>query len=88
MIKEYALAVLDNAIWFGTDGFAEGGSTTSTEGGNSTTIPAAFSDDALDASAGCTSVSGFGAAFIKLPIGECDEAVINVDLLAELLPIV
>lgn len=32
------MAVLDNAVWFGGDGFTEGGTTMISEGGNNTTI--------------------------------------------------
>ena len=62
------MAILDNAIWFGSDGFAETGTTTISEGGNATLITGTFSNDAWDATAGGTNVSDFGAAFVTAPI--------------------
>ncbi len=62
------MATLDNAVWFGIDGFAESGTTTISEGGNSTTITGTFTNDAWDATSNGTNVSGFGSAFITAPI--------------------
>lgn len=62
------MATLDNAIWFGLDGFAEDGTTTVLENGNSTTIVAAFTADAWDASQGGNNVSDFGAFGVTSPI--------------------
>lgn len=62
------MAVLDNAVWIGGSGFAEDGTTTLSEGGNSTTVTGSFTANAWDGSAGGTGVSEFGAAFISAPI--------------------
>ena len=48
------MATLDNAVWFGTDGFAESGTTTISEGGNSTTVTGTFTNDAWDGNANGT----------------------------------
>ncbi|WP_299849546.1 Hint domain-containing protein [uncultured Roseovarius sp.] len=62
------MAVLDNAIWFGGDGFAESGNTTLTENGNTTTVFASFTEDVWDASQGGNNVSDFGAFGVTTPI--------------------
>lgn len=62
------MATLDNAVWFGADGFAEDGATLLSEGGNSTTVTGTFTADAWDATAGGTGISDFGAAFISARI--------------------
>ncbi|MFK7938222.1 MAG: hypothetical protein AB8B82_02500, partial [Roseovarius sp.] len=62
------MAVLDHAIWLSGDGFAEGGTTTITEGGNSTTITGSFTANSWDATANGTGVSDFGAAFVDQPV--------------------
>ena len=62
------MATLDNAVWIGSNGFAQSGTSTVTEGGNSTTITGTFSADAWDNTAGGTGVSDFGAAFVTDPI--------------------
>ncbi|QGX99015.1 hypothetical protein EI983_12345 [Roseovarius faecimaris] len=62
------MAVLDNAVWIGGSGFAESGTTTVSEGGNSTTVTGTFTADAWDATANGTGVSEFGAAFVTEPI--------------------
>lgn len=62
------MAILDNAVWFGGDGFAETGSTAVSEGGNSTTVTGTFSNDAWNGSAGGTGVSGFGAGSVSAPV--------------------
>ncbi|MDF1669126.1 MAG: Hint domain-containing protein [Roseovarius sp.] len=62
------MATLDNAVWLGSDGFAESGTTTLSEGGNSTIVTGTFSNDAWNADAGGTGVSEFGAAFVNSAI--------------------
>lgn len=62
------MAVLDNAIWLtGTGGTAENGSTVISEGGNSTTVTAAFTG-LWDASQNGYNVSEFGAFGVTSPI--------------------
>jgi Ca2+-binding RTX toxin-like protein len=63
------MAILDNAVWIdGGNGFAQDGTTVISEGPNSTTVSASFTDDAWDATSNGTGVSEFGSAFITGPI--------------------
>ena len=63
------MAVLDNAVWLtGPGGTAADGSTTISEGGNSTIVTATFTANAWDASQGGNNVSEFGAFGITAPI--------------------
>ncbi len=63
------MAVLDNAIWInGGTGFADSGSTTLTEGGNSTSITATFTANSWDETQGGNNISEFGAFGVTTPI--------------------
>ncbi|MDD9922205.1 MAG: hypothetical protein OXQ92_08015, partial [Boseongicola sp.] len=63
------MATLDNAIWInGATGFAESGSTTLTESGNSTQITATFTANAWDETQGGNNISEFGAFAVTSPI--------------------
>ncbi len=63
------MAVLDNAIWInGGTGFADSGSTTLSEGGNSTHVTATFTANSWDETQGGNNVSEFGAFAITAPI--------------------
>lgn len=63
------MATLDNAIWINAGtGFAESGSTTISEGGNSTTITGTFTTNAWDETQGGNNVSEFGAFAVTSPI--------------------
>ena len=63
------MATLDNAIWInpGT-GYAESGSATISEGGNSTTITGTFTANAWDETQGGNNISEFGAFATAVPI--------------------
>ena len=63
------MAILDNAIWIdGATGYAQDGTTIISEGANSTTVSASFTEAAWDATSNGTGVSEFGAAFNTGPI--------------------
>lgn len=63
------MAVLDNAIWLtGADGRAENGTSTLSEGGNSTTVTGSFTAQAWDAAQSGYAVSDFGAFGVSVPI--------------------
>jgi len=63
------MAVLDNAIWLtAPDGTATGGTTTLTDGSNSTTVTGTFTANAWDDSQGGNNVSEFGAFASADPI--------------------
>lgn len=63
------MAILDNAIWLtGAGATAVGGTTTVSEGGNSTTVTGTFTANAWDASQGGNTVSEFGAFASTVPI--------------------
>ncbi len=63
------MAFIDNALWLtGPNGTAENGTTTVSEGGNSTVVTASFTANAWDASQGGNTVSEFGAFGVTSPI--------------------
>lgn len=63
------MAVLDNAIWLtGHKSSAESGTTTLTEGGNSTTVTGTFTAASWDATQSGQNVSEFGAFGVSEPI--------------------
>ncbi|UWR24303.1 Hint domain-containing protein [Sulfitobacter sp. S190] len=62
------MAILDNELFFGTDGFAENGATTITENGNATIVQGRFTPGAWDASQSGRNVSDFGAFGVTEPV--------------------
>jgi Ca2+-binding RTX toxin-like protein len=63
------MAVLDNAIWLtGVNSSAESGTTTLSEGGNSTTVTGTFTAASWDATQSGQNVSEFGAFAVSEPI--------------------
>ena len=63
------MATLDNAVWINAGtGFAENGTTTITEAGNSTIVTGTFTPNAWDETQGGNNVSEFGAFATAVPI--------------------
>ncbi|MFV1800465.1 Hint domain-containing protein [Phaeobacter sp. Ay1a-4a] len=63
------MAILDNAIWLtGINGTAQSGSTSLSEGGNTTVVTGTFTADSWDSSQDGYAVSDFGAFGVSDPI--------------------